>query len=630
MAKANLNDIVSTDSSFNVEKLAKLRLAAEQSTDRILDKNRKKTDAERLKIAQQQEEKNARAIAQIQTNLEREAKRAAADEQRKLENELRAADLQARLENSKLINNKFVQGVAEFGKKLDSITSANGKSLLQNAINAIGSSVEKYTGVYAQYMGSIEARIQGAGFTYSNINDVIKKNAAANPFYRYTDVLQNVAKLVEAGVSDNVAQRAFFETLSDKIATTFNAAEGSLLEIIRIQQQDSTASRLGMEAALTRTLNHYFNDTSYLSNSFDNVQAALIDLSSTLSSQTSVEFEYIVQKWLGSLGSVGVGTNTLQSIAQGINYLGTGNVDALTGNQALQNLLVMGANNAGLDYGAMLTNGINSVDANKLMVGIIELVQGISNSSNVVKSQYAELFGMTISDISAFSNLNNSVIQELSKSAMTYENTLQELNSQLNQVASRTHISEMIDNVLTNIMTTTGMGIANNAGAYGVYKAADMLESITGGINLPFISAFGTGIDLNMSLEGLMKGGIIGISAIGSLISGLGNLFSGGFLDANRWSLPNQKSGFVGYNNLSGVSTSTSTTATSGNTNSTGISQSLADTQKESGEEVNGQSDEKSDIQIILEHIQYILDEGTIRVNVQNTVTTRPVTLTTY
>ena len=130
-----------------------------------------------------------------------------------------------------------------------------------------------------------------------------------------------------------------------------------------------------------------------------------------MSADASIEFEYIVQKWLGSLGSVGVDNSTLQTIAEGINYLGTGNVEALSSNSALQNLLVMSANKAGLNYGTILTNGLGINDTNKLLKSLIQYVQEISNSNNnVVKSAYANLFGVKISDMAAFNNLDNTVI----------------------------------------------------------------------------------------------------------------------------------------------------------------------------------------------------------------------------
>ena len=114
------------------------------------------------------------------------------------------------------------------------------------------------------------------------------------------------------------------------------------------------------------------------------------------------------KKWLGSLGSVGVSDSTLQLIAQGLNYLGTGNVEGLNSSQSLQNLLVMAANKAGLDYASLLTSGIDADTTNKLLGGLVSYMQSISSNTNqVVKSQYANLFGMTISDMTAVLKLSS-------------------------------------------------------------------------------------------------------------------------------------------------------------------------------------------------------------------------------
>ena len=69
-----------------------------------------------------------------------------------------------------------------------------------------------------------------------------------------------------------------------------------------------------------------FENTEYLSNEFDSVTSALIEASSQLPTDMGVEFEYIVQKWLGSLYGVGMSDETVSGIAQALGYLGSGNI----------------------------------------------------------------------------------------------------------------------------------------------------------------------------------------------------------------------------------------------------------------------------------------------------------------
>ena len=561
-----------------------------------------KEDAKAIKKEEKEREELLKRLAQAEAKEKKDALREEEEERKRLEKELSKTRLKSADEFGERLGNKV-------GGALNKYLPGVGK-----ALNALGGTVEKYLSVYTQYMTSINARIQGAGagFNFQSINETIRKNTAFNPFIKYEEVLGNLNTLVEAGIADNVVQRAFLQTLSDEIATTFEANRESLLSIIRIQQRDTTAARLGMEAGLTRLFNYYFSDTSYLSNTFDTVQETMIDLSAQLDEKTAVELEYIVQKWLGSLGSVGVSSGVLQSLAQGITYLGTGNVTALSNNQSLQNLLVMASSRAGLNYSDILTGGINASQANTLLASVISYVQEIAGSSNnVVKQQYAELFGLSMADMVAFQNINDQVLDSLLQNGMTYSNTLEELNSQISQIGSRMHLSTMINNVIDNAMASVGISVLNNPAAYGVWKAADMLEQLTGGIRLPFITAFGTGMDLNMSLEGLIKGGVIGFGAISTLISGIsaiGNAMNGGVLGTfdsagmnNLWNVGlNKGTGFSGYQNAGKLSTTASSTTYISSGNELGIQQSLSDEQRKAGETIQGEDTTANDTMAIL------------------------------
>ena len=126
-----------------------------------------------------------------------------------------------------------------------------------------------------------------------------------------------------------------------------------------------------MEAYLTRFLNATFQDTSYLNQGFDTTSAALLGLSSTLGAKQATELEFIAQKWLGSLASVGVSDATLSALAQGINALGTGDITTLANNPTLQSLLVMASNRAGISYAETLTGGLTAKNLNKLMESIV-------------------------------------------------------------------------------------------------------------------------------------------------------------------------------------------------------------------------------------------------------------------
>ena len=497
------------------------------------------------------------------------------------------------------------------------------KVALGTGWNKAMSSVDDYLAAYTQNFTSVTTRLQNSGYTYENINKVFKANTAANPYVRYDKLLTKLNSLVEEGVAKGVAQRAFLGTIAEEVATTFDATQASLLQIVRIQQTDTTAQRLGLEANLTRLFNYYFGDTSYLSQAFDSVQQTLIGTSSQMSANASIEFEYIVQKWLGSLGSVGVDNSTLQTIAEGINYLGTGNVEALSSNSALQNLLVMSANKAGLNYGTILTNGLGINDTNKLLKSLIQYVQEISNSNNnVVKSAYTNLFGVKISDMAEFNNLDSTVINQIYQQSMTSNDTITELQWQLGQADKRYHLSTKIQNLLDNTFMGIGMGVANNAATYGLYKAASMLEDITGGINLPVISFMGNSFDPKMSLEGLIKTGVVGFSAIGQLVSSIGNIFSGSALDINKWDVnTNKGKGFRGFTNGNAVSQTTSQATYVSNSNATGTKQALVDQQKAEASTVSGNDEQENPFSKKAENGQEADYWTNILLAIQNAVT---------
>ena len=412
-----------------------------------------------------------------------------------------------------------------------------GATLGQSVLNAVGtadkaldSGIKSYFGAFSKYMGGIEARLQGSGKSFTDITGTISSAIGSSQYIRQTQVLENLNKLVSAGIAYNVELRAFLETASDKIATTFDAANGTLLQLIRIQQADTTAARLGLEASLTQFFNTTFKDSSYLSNVFDTVSSAILEANSQLSKEQSVAFEYQVQKWLGSMSSVGVSSNTIQMLAQGINYLGTGNVSALSSNTQLQNLMIMAAQASGLDYASMLTGGITATDVNKLLQGVVEYGQQIaSNTNQVVKSQYAQLFGLTISDMTSLLNLSSQDLVNISKNMLTYSGAVNETSRQLGLISSRTSVSERVSNVFDNIMASMGESIASNAGAYATYLLADLIEKSTGGTN---ISAFG--FDLG-TVEGAIKRGIVGVSAMGKVGSILAGLSGANNLSLYNW-----------------------------------------------------------------------------------------------
>lgn len=524
----------------------------------------------------------------------------------------------------------------EFMKASLAEAGANFSDFISNSVsdlvNGITSGIETYASTYAQYSSKINARLQTfdkyQGEAFNDLSKLVRKNLAASPYIKQEEMLSSLDKLVAQGISYNLEQRAFLQTVTDKVVTTFNALDGTLLAMVRLQQQDTTQARMGMEAQLTKYLNSTYEDSSYLNSLYDTVTGNLFEAESQLGRNASIELEYVVQKWLGSLYSVGVGSNFISTIAQGLGYLGSGNVDALNSNSSLQNLLVMAANRSGQDYSSILTQGLNADTANKLLQGITEYVQEISRSNNqVVRSQYAQLFGMTLSDMTAMLNLSSKDLVSISSNMLSYGDTIKELNSQLASVGSRMHLSEMINNVFDNFMTGIVGNIAGSANQYITWKVADLVEQATGGIAIPTISVMGNMVDLNTTITGLMKTGIVAMNVIGQIGNIIGGLSNGGSLSLDNWSgneLTSRGSGFGAI--TSGYSSTTSTSAYIGSSSSSDIYSSSVTAAKDQAKEENkGSEDEEEDIldltKVIITILQGWSSVGAVRAELIGTPT---------
>lgn len=404
----------------------------------------------------------------------------------------------------------------------------------ENTLNALINIADKLSGEldsaissYAAYQSAISTRIQGGSSSFLAMETNLTNAVGVNPYLTTKDLMDNLKEMSDEGILYDLEQRAFLATVSENIATTFDASNSALLRIIRLQQSDSTAARLGMEAYMTRFLNGMYENTEYLSAAFDDVQSALLEASSLMTNEQSTAFEYSVQKWLGSLSSVGLSDKAANSIAQAIGYIGAGDISALNSNAEMQNLMVMAASRAGLDYSDMLINGLDESNTNALLKSMVEYLQEIaSTDNNVVRSQYAGIFGLSVSDLVSTLNLTTADIAAVSESAMTYADDITELYAQMQQLPSRVSTAEMLENLWDNAIYGLGSNIAKNPALSAIWKVTSLIQDTTGGINIPFITAMGTGFDLNTTVENLIKLGVVGTSSlgmIGDVISGLGS-----------------------------------------------------------------------------------------------------------
>ena len=339
----------------------------------------------------------------------------------------------------------------------------------------------------SKYLAKLKDSNEDWRKSVDNVSDAIGFSGVV----RKTSVITKMKELVDSGIAYNIELRAFLAETSANIASTFEVTNGTLLRMIRLQQQDSTAARLGMEATLTRLFNKFFEDTTYLNDVADDISASILDASATMTRDMSLEFEYNVQKWLGSLYSLGISSSAVQKIAEGVNYLGTGNAAQLSGNSSLQTLLAMSSSKAGgKSYAQMLTEGITAEDTNALLKSMIEYLAEIANSQTnmVTKSAYADLFGISVTDLSTFASLTTSEIESLYKQTVSYDSLLKETSTRLSDISDNMSITQLVNNAIDNATVGVATTIGSNAFTYGTWKALNLLKEYVGETPTPGIA----------------------------------------------------------------------------------------------------------------------------------------------
>lgn len=500
-----------------------------------------------------------------------------------------------RQEQKNNVKSIFTESGLTMSERFNLLSSSSLSEIMGGLYDVIGEAFSNWTNklnsqidTIANYQGKWNTRLLGTDKDFSSISNTITGVVGLSPYVQQSKVMSSIDTLLEKGISYNVEQRAFLSTISEKIATTFDSANGTLLQLIRVQQADTTASRLGMENYLTTYLNSMYSSTEYLaSNINDTVSSALYEATSQLSAEQGVAFEYQVQKWLGSLYSVGMSSSAISSIAQGLGYLGSGNVSALSSNSALQNLLVMSASKGGLNYSDLLQNGLTEQSTNTLMKSMVEFLSDIANSNKVVQSQYASIFGMSMSDISAVKNLSSST-NDIASSYLNYGGAISNLYNAMGTLNERTSVGEMMSNILSNTNYSIASGIASSPTMYALWNVSNMLSNIAGGLEFSLPLIMGTGTAQTFNIADLMKTGLIGtslLSSIGSMVSAGSSGFDGASM-LNALGLSNSSSSNIisrgtGVNVISRGKT-VSQSSYIGNSNASDIQNSFITTTKDS------------------------------------------------
>lgn len=340
-------------------------------------------------------------------------------------------------------------------------------------------------------MGAINGRLYGLNAQLANgkVDDynyygqIVKdlgKSFMNNSFVLQSSLWTNIKKLIDGGIGFNVEERAYIEELAKKTVTTFNISNADLLRNIRLNQFDLTQAQYGAEGLLTKFLNANYQDSSYLNDQYQSVYGAISDALSQMNYGDATAFNFAVQKWLGSLYSVGASGSLIGQLASGLNMLATGDISGLEGNQSLQNMFVMAATKAGLSYSDLLTQGLDAEKVDALMSSMISYLQDIANntSNEVVKNAWKGIIGVGVSDLRAVQNLNN--VSYIAGVDAGFESAMKEAEHQadLFEGKNRVSTSERISNQMNNLLYSVGANLVNNPGLYEEYRKSQFVESL--------------------------------------------------------------------------------------------------------------------------------------------------------
>lgn len=514
---------------FEIEKKAKDRSLKYQRTMR---KKLAKEEAEYAKT--HSEEELAKWKEEKEKELQEKAdklEKAAASKAMRAE---RATELIDDIFGKDLTMAERFEGLKNIGK--DDEGNFNSKMLLNNLATLTASLtqlLDKNIEEVAVLRGQADTRLQGSDTNWLKIGWDLGIGGASSALFRRSEIDQRALEFVNQGIAFNVAQRAYLSKMSEKVATTFNATNSTLLRLVRIQQQDTTAARLGMESALNSFLNNMYETTEYMGSIAESIKGNLEEAMALMEARVAVEFEYEVQKWMGSMYSVGMSQSTVQGISDALGKMVAGDISGLTGEGA-SNLIIMAANEAGLSIGNMLNEGLSANDTNMLLRSVVTYLAdmyAMSQDSRVVQQQLAGVFGVAASDLKAAATLAldsdwqiGGVLDEVTNSNLKYDSAIDQLMKMASTAMFRTSVGEMMTNAWENFQYTMASSMASNPVLYGIYKASGLLEQTTGGIAIPSISVMGNGIDLNTTVADLMAVGAMSgaiLQGIPSLVMGL-------------------------------------------------------------------------------------------------------------
>ena len=435
--------------------------------------------------------------------------------------------------NLKDIKDEIKQGFKDSTSSLnafgDTIVTAIGSS--RNFFNSL---VDGAVNTVSQYYGPIAASLEGVTGEikdFNQLNSKIQWDIGLSSLIKQETLLGNISSLVTQGITSDIESLGILTSIRDKTVASFDVTNSDLRRLIKLNQQKGnlTAKQFGLADALKETFNATFGDSSFINDMFQSITGTVIDAVSANANTNgtdSTSFYSVLDNWLGAMYESGMSRNTVDTIARGINLIGSGNINELSGNKSLQNLMLLSMDRAGLDYADILQRGLSDSDVNLLLSNIVDYLAEITDNTkknNVLQSSYANLFNMSISDMTAIQNLSKT---NFSAKILDGYNALSQTIQEVNNLSSRTSMAEQINNVIDNAKFSFGSSVADSKLAYITYKTSNiLLDSIDSMTN----TALGTNNSSSFVQKGIGKliGGITDKVKLVASVAYLGSMLPG-------------------------------------------------------------------------------------------------------
>ena len=380
---------------------------------------------------------------------------------------------------------KYMGPASTIAKGIDTVISVinSMRSVLNNYVNDATSFINSNK-------GTLNASLYGyqlAGNRYGNdyyraFSETAESALATSGVLTQKEYLQQIRQLASQGIASGVETAALLSAVAEKTVPTFNATEGYIRRLVRLQEKNAAERFFGLESIIQGSLNAQFGESSYLNQLFDSVNDNLTDAITQLGDKLSGSYGFLntTQTWLSYLYEQGIDPSTIQSLSQTINALGSGNVSGVSSNSGMQKLMLLSMDRANLDYATILQNGLDSATVNALFSSMADYLKNITtttSSNNVLENAYANLFGLSMADMYAFGQLAQKPTQFYDVNNTTLEN---ELTNRLNMVSENayTNISEKIDNIISNLTFEFGNNIASSPAGYATWKIGNLAMDI--------------------------------------------------------------------------------------------------------------------------------------------------------